>query len=36
MAAYESYLCGKPENFKYPAEAVKKSMSKLPEVKLPV
>jgi tryptophan synthase beta chain len=36
MAAYESYLCGKLEDFKYPAEAVKESMSKLPQVKLPV
>jgi hypothetical protein len=36
MVAYESYLCGKLEDFKYPAEAVKKLMSKLPQVKLPV
>jgi tryptophan synthase beta chain len=36
MAAYESYLSGKLEDYEYPAEAVKESMSKLPQVKLPV
>ena len=35
MAAYESYLSGKLEDFEYPAEAVKESMSKLPQVSLP-
>jgi len=35
MAAYESYLGGKLEDFEYPAEAVKESMAKLPKVKLP-
>jgi predicted alternative tryptophan synthase beta-subunit len=35
-AAYESYLSGKLKDFEYPAEAVKESMSKLPQVKLPV
>ena len=35
MAAYESYLSGKLEDYEYPAEAVKESMSKLPQVKLP-
>ena len=32
MAAYESYLSGKLEDYEYPAEAVKESMSKLPQV----
>ena len=35
MAAYESYLNGKLEDYEYPAEAVKESMSKLPQVSLP-
>jgi tryptophan synthase beta chain len=35
MAAYESYLGGKLEDFEYPAEAVKESMAKLPKVNLP-
>ncbi len=35
MAAYESYLSGKLEDYEYPAEAVKESMSKLPQVNLP-
>jgi tryptophan synthase beta chain len=34
MAAYESYLSGKLEDFEYPAEAVTESMRKLPQVKL--
>ena len=34
MAAYESYLSGKLEDYEYPAEAVKESMSKLPQVTL--
>ena len=35
MAAYESYLSGKLEDYEYPAEAVKESMNKLPQVNLP-
>ena len=35
MAAYEAYLGGKLEDYEYPAEAVKESMSKLPQVTLP-
>jgi len=35
MAAYESYLSGKLEDYEYPAEAVKESMSKLPQVNFP-
>jgi tryptophan synthase beta chain len=35
MTAYESYLSGKLEDYEYPAEAVKASMSKLPKVELP-
>lgn len=34
MVAYEAYLSGKLEDYEYPAEAVKESMSKLPQVKL--
>ncbi len=34
MAAYESYLGGKLEDYEYPAEAIKESMSKLPQVNL--
>jgi tryptophan synthase beta chain len=32
MTAYESYLSGKLEDYEYPAEAVKESLSKLPQV----
>jgi tryptophan synthase beta chain len=32
MSAYESYLGGKLEDYEYPAEAVKESLSKLPQV----
>jgi tryptophan synthase beta chain len=35
MAAYESYLGGKLEDFEYPAEAVKEAMTKLPKVEIP-
>ena len=35
MASYESHLSGKLENYEYPAEAIKESMSKLPQVTLP-
>ena len=35
MAAYEAYLQGKLEDYEYPAEAVAKSMEKLPKVNLP-
>lgn len=35
MAAYETYLNGNLEDYEYPAEAVKESMSKLPQVNLP-
>ena len=35
MAAYESYLSGKLEDYEYPAEAVKEAMKKLPQVTLP-
>ena len=35
MAAYESYLSGKLEDYEYPAEAIKESMGKLPQVTLP-
>ncbi len=34
MASYEAYLNGKLEDFEYPEEAVKESMSKLPQVNL--
>jgi tryptophan synthase beta chain len=36
MAAYETYLSGKLEDYEYPAEAVQESMSKLPQVALSV
>jgi tryptophan synthase beta chain len=32
MAAYEAYLSGKLEDYEYPAEAVKASLEKLPQV----
>lgn len=35
MTAYETYLNGKLEDYEYPAEAVKESMSHLPQVTLP-
>lgn len=35
MAAYETYLSGKLEDYEYPAEAIRESMSKLPKVTLP-
>jgi len=35
LAAYESYLSGKLEDYDYPAEAVKTAMTKLPQVNLP-
>jgi len=35
MSAYEAYLGGKLENYEYPAEAVKESLKKLPQVNLP-
>jgi len=34
MAAYESYLSGKLEDYEYPAEAVREAMTKLPQVNL--
>jgi tryptophan synthase beta chain len=34
MSAYESYLGGKLEDYEYPAEAIKESLSKLPQVNL--
>jgi tryptophan synthase beta chain len=34
MAAYEAYLSGKLEDYEYPEEAIKESMSKLPQVNL--
>lgn len=34
MAAYESYLGGKLEDFEYPAEAVQEAMKKLPQVSI--
>jgi tryptophan synthase beta chain len=34
MAAYESYLDGKLEDYEYPEEAVKKAMTNLPEVNI--
>jgi len=34
LAAYESYLSGKLEDYDYPAEAVKTAMTKLPQVNL--
>jgi tryptophan synthase beta chain len=34
MAAYEAYLSGKLEDYEYPAEAVKASLEKLPQVSL--
>ena len=35
MAAYESYLSGKLEDYDYPEEAVKEAMAKLPEISFP-
>ncbi len=35
LAAYESYLNGKLEDYDYPAEAVKDAMTRLPQVNLP-
>jgi tryptophan synthase beta chain len=35
LAAYESYLAGKLEDYEYPTEAVKEAMTKLPQVNLP-
>ena len=35
MAAYEAYLGGPLEDYEYPAEAVKASLEKLPQVTLP-
>jgi tryptophan synthase beta chain len=35
LAAYESYLSGKLEDYEYPTEAVKDAMTRLPEVNLP-
>ncbi len=34
MAAYESYLSGKLEDYEYPAEAVQEAMKKLPQVQM--
>ncbi len=36
MAAYESYLSGKLEDYAYPEEAVREAMAKLPEVSFPM
>src|SRR5512135_3709235 len=35
MAAYESYLGGKLEDYEYPAEAIKAAMEDLPKVNIP-
>jgi len=35
MTAYQSYLGGKLEDYEYPAEAIKESLAKLPQVQLP-
>jgi tryptophan synthase beta chain len=35
MAAYEAYLSGQLEDYEYPAEAVKASLEKLPQVSFP-
>ena len=35
LAAYESYLSGKLEDYDYPEETVKEAMTKLPEVSFP-
>ena len=35
MAAYQDYFAGKLEDFEYPAEAIKASMAKLPQVDWP-
>ena len=35
MAAYEAYLGGKLDDYEYPAEAVKASLEKLPQVSFP-
>lgn len=35
LAAYESYLGGKLEDYEYPTEAVKDAMTRLPQVNLP-
>jgi tryptophan synthase beta chain len=34
MMAYEAYLSDKLEDYEYPAEAVKASLAKLPQVNL--
>jgi len=34
MSAYEAYLGGKLEDYEYPAEAIKESLSKLPQVNI--
>ncbi len=36
MAAYETFLSGKLEDYEYPEEAVKEAMAKLPEVSFPM
>lgn len=35
MTAYQSYLGGKLEDYEYPAEAIKESLAKLPQVQIP-
>jgi len=35
MASYEAYLSGKLQDYDYPAEAIRESMSKLPQVSMP-
>ena len=35
LAAYEAYLAGKLQDFKYPADKVKAALADLPEVKIP-
>lgn len=35
MTAYQSYLGGKLEDYEYPAEAIKDSLAKLPQVQIP-
>jgi predicted alternative tryptophan synthase beta-subunit len=36
MSAYQAYFSGKLEDYEYPAEAIKASLAKLPNVNLPV
>jgi tryptophan synthase beta chain len=34
MSAYQAYLSGQLEDYEYPEEAIRSSLSKLPKVKI--